>query len=123
MYLYKKTKKGIDYFYLRETKRVNGKVICNFQKYIGTKDRLNHVILNGLSPVEKILTPLHTEVLNYGAVAALLNVFNKINTTEAIDLVCTKRDQDLPVSSYLMSAAINRVGAAQAGHPNLQLSI
>jgi transposase len=108
VHLYKKIKKGIDYFYLRETKRVDGKVVCSFQQYIGTKDKLNRVILNGFTPVEKILTPQHSEVLSYGAVAAFLSVFNKIGAPEVIDRVCTKRDQDLPVSSYLLSAAINR---------------
>lgn len=108
VHLYKKIKKGIDYFYLRETKRVDGKVVCSFQQYIGTQDKLNRVILNGLTPVEKILTPQNSEVLSYGAVAAFWNVFNKIGVSEVIDRVCTKRNQDLPVSSYLLSAAINR---------------
>ena len=103
MHLYKKIKKGIDYFYLRETKRVEGKVVCSFQQYIGTKDKLNRAILDGLTPQEKIMSPQYSEVLNYGAVAAFLSIFNKIRVPEVIDTICTKRDQDLPVSSYLMT--------------------
>ena len=55
MYLDKKQKKGIDYYYLRENKRVKGKVVPAFQKYIGNKKRLLEVLQDGLKNKKEII--------------------------------------------------------------------
>jgi len=108
MHIYEKIKRGQTYYYLRQTKRVNGKVICEFQKYIGNKERLYKVILNGLRPIEKILEPDETETYHYGGVAALLAICRKSNILEIIDEAIPKRNQDMTISTYLICAAINR---------------
>lgn len=108
MFLYKKVKKGIEYFYLRQTKRVKGKVVCEFQIYIGNKDKLYEVIQNGLNPIANIIKPESSEVLHFGSVAALVALLHKLNAFQIIDSVCIKRKQDMPMSYYLLIAAINR---------------
>lgn len=108
MHLYKKIKKGIEYFYLRQTKRVDGKVICEFQTYIGNKDRLHEVIQNGLNPISSIKAPDDSQVFHFGSVASFLAILNKLNAFQIIDDVLKTRTQSLPMSYYLLSAAINR---------------
>jgi transposase len=108
MFLYKKIKKGVTYYYLRQTKRVKGKVVCEFQIYIGNKKRLYQVIQNGLNPIAKIAKPKSSRVYNFGSVAAMLSIANEMNLFNIIDAVCHKREQDLPISVYLVVAAINR---------------
>lgn len=110
MHLYKKTKNNIEYYYLRETKRVEGKVVCSFQKYIGNKERLFEIIQDGLNPNSKLISSMVTDsqVYSYGAVAVLNTIAEKIELAAFIDKYCTKRNQDMPISNYMIIAAINR---------------
>ncbi len=110
MHLYKKIKNNIEYYYLRETKRIDGKVVCSFQKYIGNKERLFEVIQDGLNPNSKLISSLATDsqVFSFGAVAALDFISKKIELADTIDKHCIKRNQDMPISNYMIVAAINR---------------
>jgi len=51
--LYKKLKKGHEYFYIRETQRVYGKPTTINQVYLGTADKVEAALgKGGLSPKE-----------------------------------------------------------------------
>ena len=52
-HLYKKVKKGHEYFYIRETQRVYGKPTTINQVYLGTADKVQEVLgKGGFSPKE-----------------------------------------------------------------------
>jgi len=108
MHLYSKTKKGIEYFYLRQTKRVEGKVVCEFQKYIGNKEKLMEVIQNGCGLPKLPNSPKTSDVRYFGAVAALWNIAEKIELKRIVDKNILKRQQGMSIGSYLLVAAINR---------------
>lgn len=115
MFIETRKKKGIEYFYLRENKSVNGKSICVFQKYIGNKQKLIDVIQNGLDIEGKpIVCPDETVCFNFGAVATLYKISQKIDIFPIIDSIVKKRRQGMPVSTYLLVASINRVIRAKS---------
>lgn len=115
MFIEIRKKKGIDYFYLRENKSINGKSVCVFQKYIGNKHKLVEAIQNGLNLESKIpILPDETICLNFGAVATLHAIAQKVNIFKIIDATIKKRKQGMPVSTYLIVAAINRVIRAKS---------
>jgi transposase len=108
MHLYTKTKGGKEYFYLRETKRVDGKVVCSFQKYIGNKEKLFQVIQDGLNPISHVLKPDKSEVYSFGAVAVLHKLCDQISLQSIINENLPKRKQGMNPSDFLILAAINR---------------
>ena len=95
---------GLPYYYLVESRRVNGKPRPVVLKYLGRADAL----LARLEQEEQRTLPSEAEVIDFGGVAALWDLAERIDLRGTIDRHIPKRDQGLTVGTYLTLAAINR---------------
>lgn len=94
--------KGHTYYYARVCKRVDGKPKIVWQKYLGTADDIIARSEAGApEPREVVLS-------EFGAVAALQSMVEKLDVVEIIDRHAGKRDQGVSVGEYLMIAAVSR---------------
>ncbi len=94
---------GHTYYYLVESKRINGKPCLVLQKYLG---RAEDVVarLEG-----QFGEPQNVVVSEYGGSQALLQIARRLGLVEHIDAVVPKRDQGLSVGTYVLLAVLNRV--------------
>ena len=100
-----KTIKGRRYYYLVESARVDGKPRIVKQQYLGTAEAIGAAV----SAKEKTIPePLFSAIFDFGAVAALFCVIERIGLRQIIDTHTAKRLQGLCVSSTITLAAINR---------------
>lgn len=96
--------KGNDYYYLVESKRVNGKPKYRNQLYLGPVDAVHQKLREGFdTPV-----PLYSKVYEFGGIAALYDIATRLDVIPLIDSICPKRNQGLSIGTYLLLAAINR---------------
>lgn len=102
VYLFKKIKNGKLCWYLGESKRIDGKVRRIWQKYLGTADKVADRLKNGAVPQE-------IDVLEFGLVAALLDLSNDMSFTNLVDQVIPKREQGLSYGEHLLLTLINRI--------------
>lgn len=94
--------KGHTYYYARVCKRVNGKPRIVWQKYLGTADDIiERSEAAAPEPREVVLS-------EFGAVAALQSLVEKLDVVEIINRHAGKRDQGVSVGEYLMIAAVSR---------------
>lgn len=104
--LIKKLKKGIPYYYVVESKRINGKPRIVEQHYLGTADKI-------FKTCQKKSAPIAQEVaLTRIGPLALWDVACSAKLPEMIDAAFPKRDQGASLSQYLLLAAL-----ARAFHP------
>lgn len=101
----KKKKKNQYYYYIVESQRVNGKPRIVWQKYLGKVED----IAKAMDEPEQLATPKHARVFDFGAVAALYDIAQKLKLVETIDNHVPKREQGASVGEYMLIAAINRV--------------
>lgn len=101
-YIMHKRISGKTYYYAEQRVWKNGKSRREWQKYLGTLDR----IINAVEG--KHLTPGYAVLFELGGVAAYLNTAREINMVEKIDRMLPKRKQGLSIGEYLLIAAINR---------------
>ncbi len=104
-YLLKKKVKGKIYFYIAESKWVNGKPKVVSQKYLGSLEKIQTRMT---SPLPQ---PTSAQVFEYGASAALCSLARQMNLIDIIDHHLPKRDQGLSVGQYLLLASLNRAVA------------
>lgn len=91
------------YYYAVECKRVNGKPRIVWQRYLGKlEDIVEKVTNNG------VVRPVSAHVFQFGAVAALLGIAQRLKLVETIDAHAPKRAQGGSVGQYMLVAAINR---------------
>jgi transposase len=102
--LVKKSIKGNQYYYIVDSKRINGKPRVVNQVYIGSVDS----VIELLKESKGIAAPLYSSVLDFGAAAALYDVAERLDIINIIDGIAAKRKQGLSVGTYLLIAAINR---------------
>jgi transposase len=95
---------GRPYYYLVESRRVNGKPRPVIVKYLGRAEAL----LERLAEADRKALPSEAEVTDFGAVAALWDLAGRIDLAATIDRHVPKRDQGATVGTYLTLAAINR---------------
>ena len=101
-----KTEKGIPYYYVVESKRINGKPRIVEQHYLGTADKI-------FKTCQKKSAPVAQEVaLTRIGPLALWDVACSAKLPEMIDAAFPKRDQGASLSHYLLLAAF-----ARAFHP------
>jgi transposase len=98
---------GVAYYYLVTSARVNGKPRIVEQIYLGPISRLADMAKKYAQ--SGIPDPESGDVKELGTVLALYDLAKRLHIDEIIDLHSGKRNQGLPVSDYIILAAINRV--------------
>ena len=101
----KKMKKGHAYYYLVESAHVNGKPRIIKQRYLGTADSIGAAFDTAEGNLSK---PEFSKVIDFGAVAALFDISERIGIRQIIEKHVDKREQGLSVSDTIVLAAINR---------------
>lgn len=92
------------YYYVVESRRVNGKPRPVVLKYLGSAETL----VSRLKQAEQMSAPLRAEVFEFGAVTALWDLASRLDLVATIDRHVTKRNQGATIGQYLTLAAINR---------------
>lgn len=100
----KKKIKNQIYYYLVESKRVNGKPKYTNQIYLGKAEELADKLKN----IEELQKPQRTVAFSFGAETALLQLAKRLDLVETINRHVGKRDQGISVGEYILLAAINR---------------
>lgn len=102
VHLVKKVKKGHVYLYLAERARVGGKSKQVWQQYLGPEERIKDY--TALASREDV----KTETIEFGLVAALLQVARRLDLMGIVNRSAGKRSQGLSVGEHVLLAAINR---------------
>jgi transposase len=101
---------GRTYYYLRECAWVDGKPKIVKQTYLGTAEAI--VAALGKAPPGGLRVLAGAPVLEFGAVAALYDLAERLEITTLIDRHVPKRGRGPSVGSLLLLAALNRAVAA-----------
>ena len=96
--LIKKKKGKRLYYYMVESKRVNGKPRIVNQTYLGPVERVVRI----LSEYPKRVEPKEVEHLNFGLLAALLSLAKRINLVDTINRHTSKRRQGISIGDYIL---------------------
>ena len=99
----KKVIRGKPYYYARQCKRVGGKPKIVWQKYLGRPDDILAAMSGDANP-----KPTTALVREFGAVAALHGLAQRLRLAEHIDRHVPKRGPGPSVGTYLSVAALNR---------------
>jgi len=102
--LIKKKKGKRLYYYVVESKRVNGKPRIVNQTYLGPVERVVRI----LSEYPKRVKPKEVEHLNFGLLAALLSLAKRINLVDTINRHTSKRRQGISIGDYVLLIVLNR---------------
>ena len=102
--LIKKKKGKRLYYYMVESKRVNGKPRIVNQTYLGPVERVVRI----LSEYPKRVEPKEVEHLNFGLLAALLSLAKRINLVDTINRHTSKRRQGISIGDYVLLIVLNR---------------
>jgi transposase len=101
-YIMHKNISGKTYYYAEQRVWKDGKSRREWQKYLGTIDRI-------IDAVEgKHLAPGYAVLFELGGVASYLSIAKEIQMVEKINSLLPKRKQGLSIGEYLLIAAINR---------------
>lgn len=100
----KKNLKGRTYYYAAQSGRVNGKPRIIWQKYLGTLDDIIKRSNGCTDPCEK-----EAVIFEFGGIAAMLGVAEKIGITQIIDEVIPTGGKKPSVGRYILLAALNRI--------------
>ena len=92
------------YYYLVESRRVNGKPRPVVLQYLGTAEGL----AARLAQAEGSSHPLCAEVVDFAAVAALWDLAHRLDLVSLLDRHAPKRRQGVTIGQYITLAAINR---------------
>ena len=97
--LVKKRIRGKAYYYARQSQRVDGKPTIVWQKYLGPADQIVAVMTG--NPVEAL-------VRDFGAVAALHGLAQRLCLADHIDRHVPKQRNGPSIGTYLLVAILNR---------------
>ncbi len=104
VHFHKKTIKGYEYWYLRETKRIDGKSKVIWQKYLGTIEKIKETF----EKAEKI-HEVKIESFEYGKIAALLAINEELDFVETVNQNVTKKKiEGLTVGEYMLLIILGR---------------
>jgi transposase len=106
--LIKKRVKGRTYYYIAESKRVDGKPRMVKQWYLGSVEKLIAIAEGEVDKQE----PRQIDCVQEGAVAALHKVAEELGIRDVVNDQCPKRKQGMTVGDYVLVAALNRAIAA-----------
>jgi transposase len=102
--LIKKTIRGRPYYYARECQRIDGKPKIVWQKYLGKADD----IVAAMTGAPHSPEPTTAVVTEFGAVAALYDLAERLGLLAHIDRHVPKRGDGPSVGTYLLVAILNR---------------
>ena len=102
--LTKKKKGKRFYYYVVESKRVNGKPRIVNQTYLGPVEKVVKI----LSEYPKKLKPKEIEHLSFGLLAALLSLAKRIGLVDIINKHTSKRTQGITTGDYILLIVLNR---------------
>jgi hypothetical protein len=102
--LIKKTIRGKSYYYARECQRINGRPKIVWQKYLGKADDIVAALTQPLPAPE----PGYAVVTEFGAVAALYDLAERLALAQHVDTHVPKRGAGPTVGTYLLVAILNR---------------
>ena len=102
VYLFSKKRKSGAYYYLGENKKVNGRSVRVWQKYVGPAKTIQSLSMGGRLPTE-------ISVLEFGNITSLFSIGEELNFVEAVDKIIPKRHQGLTVGEHLLLTIINRI--------------
>lgn len=102
--LIKQMVNGKPYYYVIETKRVNGQPRVVSKKYLG---KLEDIVRKVTEPPQ----PSSVKSREFGLTAALLTIADKLGFVKLVDDVVVKRNQGATVGQYMLVAACNRCSA------------
>lgn len=106
--LIKKRVKGRTYYYVAESKRVDGKPRMVKQWYLGSVEKLIAIAEGNVDKEE----PRQIDCVQEGAVAALSKIAKELGIRDAVNDQRPKRKQGMTVGDYVLLAALNRAIAA-----------
>ena len=93
---------GRPYYYLVESRRVNGRPRPVVLQYLGSPDTLLQRLQQGQAE------PTRARLTQFGGVAALYDVAQQLQLVSLIDQYAPKRHQGPSLGQYMLVAAINR---------------
>jgi transposase len=94
--------RGHAYYYLVESRRINGRPRPVILQYLGTADSLWQRLQQAST------RPLRARVIQFGGAAALYDLAQQLQLAQLIDETVGKRKQGPSVGHYMLVAAINR---------------
>ena len=104
----KKMIRGKPYYYARECKRINGKPKIVWQQYLGRPEDIIKAVIEPSPRAEAVSKPKEAIVVDFGAVAALYDLSQRLRLTEHIDRHVPKQGPGPSVGDYLLVAILNR---------------
>ncbi|MFU8767489.1 MAG: IS1634 family transposase, partial [Candidatus Methanoperedens sp.] len=104
VHFHKKEIKGNDYWYLRETKWIDGKSKVIWQKYLGTIDKIKEVFeRNEKVPSVKVSS------FEFGKTAAILRISEELEFCQCVNQNVTKKEiEGLSVGEYMLLIILGR---------------
>jgi transposase len=102
--LVRKTVRKHQYWYLVESRRVDGKPRIVWQRYLGKAEDI----------AQKLAAVRETEVYDFGAVAATLAVAHILDLEAIVNRHAQKRRQGIPVGRFILLAVLNRIVAPRS---------
>ena len=104
VHLHKKKIKGYEYYYLRETRWIDGKSKVIWQKYLGSIEKIKEVFER-----EQELPLVKISSFEYGKMAALLKTSDELGFVDSINQNVSKRKIDgLSVGEYMLLIILGR---------------
>jgi len=103
----KKKIKNQIYYYLVESKRINGKPRYTNQIYLGKAEDLADKLKN----IDELQKPQRTMTFSFGAETALLQLADRLDLVETINRHVKKRSQGISIGEYMLLAVLNRAVA------------
>lgn len=103
-FLRKKKSRGKTYYYVAESKRVNGKPRVVNEVYVGTIEKIRELALGCVAETK----PRKLQVLEWGSLAVVEAIEKEIDLIGIVDGIVKKRKQGLTVGEYLYLSVMNR---------------
>ena len=111
-YIIRKKIKTNTYYYLVESKRINGKPKFVWQKCLGTTEKIKK--LYSEQEIGQRIKPKKVAYLEFGAIAAFYEIQKRVSLMKIFNKYCKKRNQGYSPGEYLIIKIINRCIAPKA---------
>jgi transposase len=104
VHLHKKKIKGHEYYYLRETRWIDGKSKVVWQKYLGNLEKIKEVFER-----DQELPPMKVSSFEYGKTAAFLKISDELGFVDSVNRnVSKKKINGLSVGEYMLLIILGR---------------